>query len=120
RYTIFSPLARAMRWYLIDYARARPTLTLCPSRAWLAGRCMTSPKSSWPRRPIPWMGELAEVEPEWSSIVELRFFLGLTDVEPAQWEERIGHFLLEPLVPRVELDTRSQPNSLFSLRSHAA
>jgi len=25
------------------------------------------------------MGELAEVEPEWSSIVELRFFLGLTD-----------------------------------------
>src|SRR6266566_6778838 len=61
-----------------------PTLTLCPSRAWLAGRCMTSPKSSWPRRPIPWMGELAEVEPEWSSIVELRFFLGLTDEETAE------------------------------------
>jgi len=41
-------------------------------------------------------------------------------LERAQWEERMGDFLLEPLVPRVELDTRSQPNSLFSLRSHAA
>ena len=30
------------------------------------------------------MGELAEVEPEWSSIVELRFFLGLTDEETAE------------------------------------
>ena len=64
--------------------RRGPTLTLCPSRAWLAGRCMTSPKTSWPRRPIPWMGELAEVKPEWSSIVELRFFLGLTDEETAE------------------------------------
>ena len=41
-------------------------------------------------------------------------------LERAQWEERMGDFLLEPLVHRVELDTRSQPNSLFSLRSHAA
>ena len=30
------------------------------------------------------MGELAEVEPEWSSIVELRFFLGVTDEETAE------------------------------------
>ena len=30
------------------------------------------------------MGELAEVEPEWSSIVELKFFLGLTDEETAE------------------------------------
>ncbi len=30
------------------------------------------------------MGEPAEVEPEWSSIVELRFFLGLTDEGTAE------------------------------------
>ena len=36
------------------------------------------------------MGELAEVEPEWSSIVELKFFLGLTDEETA---EVMGHSL---------------------------
>lgn len=79
----FAIAARAMRRYLIDHARGRPKATflaldgledLLP-----ADRAKLDLAIAVDRL----LDELSETKPEWSMLVELKFFLGLTDQEAA-------------------------------------
>jgi RNA polymerase sigma factor (TIGR02999 family) len=80
----FAIAARAMRRYLIDYARARPDADFVPIEG-LVGRTLHEKSKIELASTIDsLMGELAEAHPEWCSIVELKFFLGLTDEEAAE------------------------------------
>jgi len=78
----FAIAARAMRRYLIDQARGRPR-----------GRFVTLgaleiKRGSGGNADIAilvdrLLNELAETRPEWSMLVEMKYFLGLTDEETA-------------------------------------
>jgi len=73
-----------MRRFLIDYARARPDAGFVPIQG-LVGRTLHEKSKIEQATMIDsLMGGLAEVHPEWCSIVELKFFLGLTDEETAE------------------------------------
>ena len=73
-----------MRRYLIDYARARPDADFVPIEG-LGGRALhEKSKIELATTVDSLLGELAEVHSDWSSIVELKFFLGLTDEETAE------------------------------------
>ena len=81
----FAIAARAMRRYLIDYARATPTaafvdLEICEpliphTRAGKIELCIAVGSL---------LDELAEIEPDWCTVVELKFYMGLTDTETAE------------------------------------
>jgi RNA polymerase sigma factor (TIGR02999 family) len=79
----FAIAARIMRRYLIDHARGRPTATFVA----LDGLEEILPAD--PRKldlaiaVDRLLDELSETKPEWSMLVELKFFLGLTDEETA-------------------------------------
>jgi RNA polymerase sigma factor (TIGR02999 family) len=77
----FAIAARAMRRYLIDHARAKPageivsigTLEL-PAMQNHVETALTVDR---------FLDELAETHPDWSTLVEMKYFLGLTDEEAA-------------------------------------
>ena len=80
----FAIAARAMRRYLIDHARGRPSTefvaldgleTLLPADSGKVDLAITVDRL---------LDELAETKPEWSMLVEMKFFLGLTDEEAAE------------------------------------
>jgi RNA polymerase sigma factor (TIGR02999 family) len=84
RQHFFAIAARAMRRYLIDYARARPggefvaldgIEDLLPANSAKVDLALTVDKL---------LDELAETKPEWCMLVEMKFFLGLTDEEAAE------------------------------------
>jgi len=73
-----------MRRYLIDHARGRANAELVT----LAGIKDLVPASS-PRVDVALtvdrlVNSLGEVNPEWYMVVEMKYFLGLTDVEAAK------------------------------------
>jgi RNA polymerase sigma-70 factor, ECF subfamily len=78
----FAIAARSMRWYLIDYARRRPpnpTVRADEVEALL-------PTTSNVETAVLVNGlleEMAQLRPEWCAVVELKYFLGLTDEEAA-------------------------------------
>lgn len=76
--------ARVMRRYLIDYARARPCADFCPMEGLpervLAGRPAVEVATVLDSL----LDELELESPQQRSIVELKFFLGLTDAEGAE------------------------------------
>jgi RNA polymerase sigma factor (TIGR02999 family) len=80
----FAVAARAMRHLLIDYARARPAGIRVPIdglRELLRGR------EDKIELAVAIHGLLSEIEashPDWCTIVELKFFVGLTDQETAE------------------------------------
>jgi RNA polymerase sigma factor (TIGR02999 family) len=80
----FAIAARAMRRYLIDHARGRPSgefvalegfENILPADGVKVDLAITVDRL---------LDELAETKPEWSMLVEMKFFLGLTDEEAAE------------------------------------
>lgn len=83
RQHFFAIASRAMRRYLIDYARGRPSAkniafeeigSLIPADSARVDLAITVDRL---------LDELAEVQPEWCRLVEVKYFLGLTDEEAA-------------------------------------
>jgi RNA polymerase sigma factor (TIGR02999 family) len=79
----FAIAGRAMRRYLIDHARGRPNAefvalegleNLLPADSAKVDLAITVDRL---------LTELAETQPEWCSLVEVKYFLGLTDDEAA-------------------------------------
>lgn len=80
----FALAARAMRRYLIDYARGRPDAEfvaidgmeeILPAGSVKIHMAVTVDKL---------LNELSESHPEWCQLVEVKYFLGLTDEEAAE------------------------------------
>jgi RNA polymerase sigma factor (TIGR02999 family) len=80
----FAIAGRAMRRYLIDYARGRPDAgfsglddiqTLLPAGSAKLELVITVDRL---------LDELAQVQPDWCRVVEVKYFLGLTDDEAAE------------------------------------
>ena len=83
RQHFFAIAARAMRRHLIDHARGRPNAefvamegaeNLFPANRNKIDQAMTVDRL---------LDQLAEAHPEWCTLVELKYFLGLTDDEAA-------------------------------------
>ena len=83
RQHFFAIAARAMRRYLIDHARGRPNAefvalegleNLLPADSAKVDLAITVDRL---------LTELAKIQPEWCSLVEVKYFLGLTDDEAA-------------------------------------
>jgi len=78
----FAIAARAMRRYLIDHARGRPNGEFISiDENFLAAG---SSKVDLAITVDQLLDQLAETRPEWCELVELKFFLGLTDEEAAE------------------------------------
>jgi RNA polymerase sigma factor (TIGR02999 family) len=79
----FAIAARAMRRYLIDYARARPgaeVIALEEIKDYLPADSANIDMAITVDRLLD---QLAGTKPEWCRIVEVKYFLGLTDEEAA-------------------------------------
>jgi RNA polymerase sigma factor (TIGR02999 family) len=84
RQHFFAIAARAMRRYLIDYARGRPNAefvsldgieNLLPAERSKVDLAITVDRL---------LVELEKTKPEWCMLVEVKYFLGLTDEEAAE------------------------------------
>lgn len=76
--------ARVMRRYLIDHARARPKADFVPLDGMRDLLPADSAKLDQALAVDRWLDRLAATKPEWCEIVELKYFLGLTDDEAAE------------------------------------
>jgi RNA polymerase sigma factor (TIGR02999 family) len=78
----FAMAARAMRRYLIDHARGRPSVRFTPLDVndLFTG---ASPRLDLAITIDNLLERMAAIQPEWCQIVELKYFLGLTDEEAA-------------------------------------
>jgi RNA polymerase sigma factor (TIGR02999 family) len=79
----FAIAGRAMRRYLIDYARARPDAAIVPLEGIKDALPADSAKIDLAITVDRLLDQLAESKPEWCGIVEVKYFLGLTDDEAA-------------------------------------
>ena len=79
----FAIAGRAMRRHLIDYARARPNATIVPLEGIREALPADSAKIDLAITVDRLLDQLAESKPEWCGIVEVKYFLGLTDEEAA-------------------------------------
>jgi RNA polymerase sigma factor (TIGR02999 family) len=80
----FAIAARAMRRYLIDHARGRPSAEFVALEGFENILPADSEKIDLAITVDRLLDELAETKPEWSMLVEMKFFLGLTDEEAAE------------------------------------
>lgn len=80
----FAIAARAMRRHLIDHARGRPSAEIMALEAFEDILPADSGKVDLALTVDRLLDELAETQPEWSMLVEMKFFLGLTDEEAAE------------------------------------
>ena len=83
RQHFFAIAARAMRRYLIDHARARPDAEFVALEG--IGNLLPAPgaKLDLVLTVDRLLEQLADAQPEWCTLVEVKFFLGLTDQEAA-------------------------------------
>jgi DNA-directed RNA polymerase specialized sigma24 family protein len=72
-----------MRRYLIDHARGRPSAEFTALEGFENILPADSGKVDLAITVDRLLDELAETKPEWSTLVEMKFFLGLTDEETA-------------------------------------
>jgi len=80
----FSIAARAMRHCLIDYARRRPDAVFIGLDELAEGvRCHSS-RTELALSVDALLNELSKTHPQWCSVIELKFFLGLTNDEAAE------------------------------------
>ncbi len=79
----FAIAARAMRRYLIDHFKGRPAAEFVRLDDFEKLIRADSRKIDLALTIDRLLDELAEVNPEWSMVVELKFFLGMTDEEAA-------------------------------------
>jgi len=80
----FAIAARAMRRYLIDYARGRPRADFVALEGIENLLPAGSPKLDQAITIDHLLDELAAQKPEWSMLVEVKYFLGLTDEEASE------------------------------------
>jgi len=80
----FAIAARAMRRYLIDYARGRPRADFVPLDGIENLLPAGSSKLDQAIMIDCLLDELADEKPDWCSLVEVKYFLGLTDDEAAE------------------------------------
>ncbi len=76
--------ARAMRRHLIDHARGRPSAEFVALEGFENLLPAGSEKVDLAISVDRLLDELSETKPEWSMLVEMKFFLGLTDDEAAE------------------------------------
>lgn len=84
RQHFYAIAARAMRRYLIDHARGRPDadfVALDGIENLLPGRTANLDLAVTVDRLLE---DLGQIKPEWCTLVELKYFLGLTDEEAAE------------------------------------
>jgi RNA polymerase sigma factor (TIGR02999 family) len=79
----FAIAARAMRRYLIDHARGRPDAEFVAINGMEDFLPANSPKVDLALMVDRLLDQLAKTKPEWCDLVEVKFFLGLTDEEAA-------------------------------------
>ena len=84
RQHFFAIAARAMRRYLIDYARGRPAAEFVALEGIENLLPAGSAKIDLALTIDGLLDNLAEINPDWCSLVEVKFFLGLTDDEAAE------------------------------------
>ncbi len=75
--------ARAMRRFLIDHARARPNAQFVPIDGLENELPADAAKIELALTVDRWLEELEKIKPEWCMVVEVKYFLGLTDEEAA-------------------------------------
>jgi RNA polymerase sigma factor (TIGR02999 family) len=83
RQHFFAMAARAMRRYLIDQARARPNVEFVVFDDLSEMVPIANSRLEVALAVDTLLEDLEKVHPDWCSIVELKFFLGLTDEEAA-------------------------------------
>ncbi len=83
RQHFFAIAGRAMRRYLIDLARARPKGEFFELGDWENLLPASSQKIDFAIGVGNLLDELEKVNPEWCRLIEMKFFLGLTDDEAA-------------------------------------
>lgn len=84
RQHFFAIAARAMRRYLIDYARGRPNVEFVPLDVIENLLPAESAKVDLAITVDRLLVELEKTKPEWCMVVEVKYFLGLTDEEAAE------------------------------------
>ncbi len=80
----FAIAARAMRRHLIDHARGRPAAEFVALEGLENILPANNEKADLAIAVDRLLDELSETQPEWSMLVEMKFFLGLTDEEAAE------------------------------------
>ena len=84
RQHFFAIAARAMRHYLIDHARGRPGVEFVPLEGIEKLFPAASAKVDLALLIDGLMNDLAEAHPDWCTVVELKYFLGVNDDEAAE------------------------------------
>jgi RNA polymerase sigma factor (TIGR02999 family) len=84
RQHFFAIAARTMRRYLIDHARRRPNAEFVALEGIENLLPATSTKVELAITIDRLLEQLAETRPEWCTLVEVKYFLGLTDEEAAE------------------------------------
>jgi RNA polymerase sigma factor (TIGR02999 family) len=79
----FAIAARAMRRYLVDHARGRPRADFVPLAGIEEMLAAATSKAEVALTVDRLLDKLAETQPDWATLVELKYFLGLTDEEAA-------------------------------------
>ena len=80
----FAIAARAMRRHLIDHARKRPRATIVPLDEIQETLAVEGVKLDRALAMDRFLDELAKTNPDWGTLVEVKYFLGLTDEEAAE------------------------------------
>jgi len=80
----FAIAGRVMRRYLIDHARRRPHVDLVPMDSIPEGLLPGRSRSDLILQLDALLSKLESENPQWCKVIELKFFLGLTDEEAAQ------------------------------------
>jgi RNA polymerase sigma factor (TIGR02999 family) len=84
RQHFFAIAARAMRRYLIDHARGRPNAEFLALEGMENLLPASSAKLEMAITIDRLLEQLADTKPEWCTLVEVKYFLGLTDEEAAE------------------------------------
>jgi RNA polymerase sigma factor (TIGR02999 family) len=116
RQHFFAIAARAMRRYLIDYARARPDFSIVDFEGIDNLLPAKSAKIDQAVMVARLLDQLAEIHPEWCTVVELKYFLGMTDEEASEMlalklrtMQRMWREARQWLFERLESENASQP-----------
>ena len=83
RQHFFAIAARAMRRHLIDHARKHPRATIVPLDEIQDSLAVEGAKLDQAVAMDRFLDQLAETNRDWCTLVEVKFFLGLTDEEAA-------------------------------------
>jgi RNA polymerase sigma factor (TIGR02999 family) len=115
RQHFFAIAARAMRRYLIDYARGKPDAEIVALEGLQNLLPADSAKLELALTVDRLLNEMAAVKPEWCTLVEVKYFLGLNDEEAAETlglklrsTQRMWHEARQWLFERIETENARQ------------